>query len=219
MNGKRVYGLAGLVKSNRSRGKISPLKHVDMSLPADHSHSDEAVADPKADFEKLEKERKEFDEAYEKRSLVGKLLGQTPEQDKERYEKTEDVKDKSQIGASFAGVGNPYFDIGNAAASFGRSIDATIGLNRPRSFSDAVKHLKGAAYNTAAVLNVVPPAGGKAFDFIKGGKDLGKSLTFQGDKASDVIRSLGNLGYWFDRDTGTLGGVASQIEGKDKTKK
>ena len=137
----------------------------------------------------------------------------------ERYEKTEDVKDKSQIGASFAGVGNPYFDIGNAAASFGRSIDATIGLNRPRSFSDAVKHLKGAAYNTAAVLNIVPPAGGKAFDFIKGGKDLGKSLTFQGDKASDVIRSLGNLGYWFDRDTGTLGGVASQIEGKDKTKK
>ena len=26
MNGKRVHGLAGLVKSNRSRGKISPLK-------------------------------------------------------------------------------------------------------------------------------------------------------------------------------------------------
>ena len=220
MRRRRIHGH----RRRKSSCEPSPLKHI-MSMKSedlhDHPHSDvsEAKADPNADSEKLDKEQKEFDKAYENRSLVGKLLDQTPEQDKKRYEKTEDAKDKTQIGASLAGVGNPWFDVGNAAASAGRSIDAAIGLNRPRSFSDSFKHLKGAAYNTAAVLNIVPPAGDKAFDFAKGGKDLAKSLTFQGDKASDVVKSVGNLGYWLDSDTGTLGGVVDQVEGKNKTKK
>ena len=194
----------------------APFKHVDMSKPADHKHGEEAVVDPNADRKKLEEEQREFDEASKNRSLMGKLLGQTAEQDKKRSEKTESVKDTAQITTSLAGVGNPWADVLNVGGSLSRSIDAAVGLNRPQSFSDAGKHLIGAGYNTAAVLNVVPPAGDKAFDFAKGGKDLIKSLTFQGDKASDVVTSFGNWGYWLDSDTGTLGGIVDKIEGKDK---
>ena len=43
MRRRRIHGHI----RRRSSCKPSPLKHVDMSLPADHSHGNEAVADPK----------------------------------------------------------------------------------------------------------------------------------------------------------------------------
>jgi len=168
--------------------------------------------DPRYLMEQLEADNQE---ALDNRSLVGKLLGQTPEEDKKRYEATEKKKDATQIAASVAGVGNYLADVGNIGASLGRSIDAAIGLNRPQSWSDAGQHLQGAGYNTLAVANVVPPAGDKTVDFVKGGKDLVKSLTGQGDKVGDVVTTVGNLGYWFDKDTGTIPSIKRAVTSND----
>ena len=213
MRRRRIHGH----RRRKSSCKPSPLKshHGDSKFVS--------VADPNADWKKLDEDQKKFDEAYENRSLVGKLLGQTPEEDKKRYEATEKKKDATQIAASVAGVGNYLADVGNIGASLGRSIDAAVGLNRPQSWSDAGQHLQGAGYNTLAVANVVPPAGNKTVDFVKGGKDLVKSLTGQGDKVSDLVTTVGNVGYWFDEETGTVPGIIDQVSGggggKTKSKK
>ena len=167
------------------------------------------------------------------KSIQGRLLGETGTHEKERVKTQEFQKDVTQVGASVVGVANPYADVANIKMSVDRAKDALFGLTRPQSFSDAWTHTKGAAFNTMALAPLIGDyagvgynmarLGGKSPGFVKGGKDIVKSLTGKGSiwgkskrSVLDAVGTVGNWEYWFNKDTGTFPGIIKLATGEDE---
>ena len=211
-------GVGGPFRKNYPSAFKHPHAQMEAAAYDGHTHPKESVADPNLDTEKLRQEYQEFEEALGNRSLVGKVMGLSPKQDKQRSKDRESTLSSAQVALSAAGVANPSADALNAGGSIGRYIDAKIGLNRPQSDADAKMHFEAAGYNLAAIAPVIGDAaktvkhGGKVVDITKGAKDLFKSLTFQGTKATDKLATVGNYGYWFDEDTGTIPTVVNKVK-------
>ena len=158
-------------------------------------------------------------------SIMGRMLGETREHEIKRTGEEDKRRDIDQVSASIGGVGNPMFDIWNAGESLKRSGEAAAGVTRPRDLGEAKEHAEGAAYN---VMALAPYAEGGAVsrnlskvipetsDVVKGVKSLGKSLIGKGDKTIDAVSTIGNWGYWFDKDTGTVSTIYKGVTGQDE---
>ena len=157
-------------------------------------------------------------------SIMGKILGETGEHERKRIGKEDTARDIDQVGASIAGVGNPMFDVWNAGESVSRAAESLVGVNRPRNTEDAKTHGKAALYNVGAIAPVIEGASitsnvsklPEGFNFAKGAKELSESLIGKGDDVIDAIGTVGNWGYWFDKDTGTVSTIYKGVTGQDQ---
>lgn len=160
------------------------------------------------------------------KSIQGRLLGETGTHEEERVKAQEKGKDITQVAASVTGIAYPPADVYNIKTSVDRGVDSLFGITKPQSFSDAWTHTKGAAFNTMALAPWLGDAAGIGYNmsrvaktspnFVKGTKDLGKSLMGKGRGVLDAVGTVGNWGYWFDEDTGTVPGIIKLATGKDE---